>query len=360
MRLNKGRKNNLLTALFRGYLLQCGICSGIIVVIFGLLGIVLQQVLSRYIPQYYLVYRSLYLGIAAVIVWAVCIVILTWRLLKRVVAYVDELQEAAGKLFDEKVDYIELSPELGEIAVKINRLKQEAENNARLAKENEQRKNDLIMYLAHDLKTPLSSVTGYLTLLCDEPKIPEELRKKYLSIALDKAERLEELINEFFEITRFNLSNITLQYREINLTRLLEQLVYEFHPMLGEKNLQCELHAPENIGIRCDGDKMQRVFDNLLRNAVIYSTAGTTISIVAEQREENVEITFVNYGSTIPEEKLSRIFEQFFRLDATRSSGGGAGIGLAIAKQLVELHKGTIRAESGDGKVKFMVTLPLS
>ena len=327
--MNKGRKNNLLTALFRGYLLQCGICSGIIVVIFGLLGIVLQQVLSRYIPQYYLVYRSLYLGIAAVIVWAVCIVILTWRLLKKVVAYVDELQEAAGKLFDEKVDYIELSPELGEIAVKINRLKQEAENNARLAKENEQRKNDLIMYLAHDLKTPLSSVTGDLTLLCDEPKIPEELRKKYLSIALDKAERLEEL-------------------------------VYEFHPMLGEKNLQCELHAPENIGIRCDGDKMQRVFDNLLRNAVIYSTADTTISIVAEQREDNVGITFVNYGSTIPEEKLSRIFEQFYRLDAARSSGGGAGIGLAIAKQLVELHKGTIRAESGDGKVKFTVTLPLS
>ena len=120
--MNKGRKNNLLTALFRGYLLQCGICSGIIVVIFGLLGIVLQQVLSRYIPQYYLVYRSLYLGIAAVIVWAVCIVILTWRLLKKVVAYVDELQEAAGKLFDEKVDYIELSPKFSIVEIAIPKL----------------------------------------------------------------------------------------------------------------------------------------------------------------------------------------------------------------------------------------------
>ena len=129
---------------------------------------------------------------------------------------------------------------------------------------------------------------------------------------------------------------------------------------MGQSRKNTEQTPPENIGIRCDGDKMQRVFDNLLRNAVIYSTADTTISIVAEQREDNVGITFVNYGSTIPEEKLSRIFEQFYRLDAARSSGGGAGIGLAIAKQLVELHKGTIRAESGDGKVKFTVTLPLS
>lgn len=128
------------------------------------------------------------------------------------------------------------SPELSEIAININRLKQEAENNARLAQENEQRKNDLIMYLAHDLKTPLSSVIGYLTLLHDdEQQISQELREKYLSISLDKAERLEDLINEFFEITRFNLSNITLQYSNINLTRLLEQLIYEFKPILKEK-----------------------------------------------------------------------------------------------------------------------------
>ena len=171
MKLNKGIKSNLLTTLFRSYIFQCGIISVIIIVVSNLMGMLLQWLLSKYVPDYYLFYRSLYLGVAAVIVWALCIIFLTYRLLKKVVAYVDELQEATGKLFDSNVDYIELSPELSEIAAKINRLKQESEANARLAKENEQRKNDLIMYLAHDLKTPLSSVMGYLMLLRDEPQI---------------------------------------------------------------------------------------------------------------------------------------------------------------------------------------------
>lgn len=360
MKSNKGEKNNLLKTLFKSYIIQCGIISAIILIASNLLGMGLQWVLSKYVPQYYMVYRSLYLGAAATILWAVCIIIFTYRLLKKVVAYVDELQQATGKLFDKNVDYIELSPELSEIALKINHLKQESENNARLAKENEQRKNDLIMYLAHDLKTPLSSVMGYLMLLRDEPQISEELRTKYLSISLDKAERLEDLINEFFEITRFNLSNITLQYTEIDLTRLLEQLIYEFNPMLKDKNLQCDLCAPKSVTLRCDADKIQRVFDNLLRNAVIYSFHDTTITITAAQQEERMIIAFENCGNTIPKEKLSQVFEQFYRLDTARSTSGGAGLGLAIAKQIVDLHKGTIIAESENEKIKFTVTLPLS
>mgnify|MGYP001240331856 FL=1 len=125
------------------------------------------------------------------------------------------------------------------------------------------------MYLAHDLKTPLSSVIGYLNLLRDEKQISEELREKYLNISLDKAERLEELINEFFEITRFNLSNITLVYSKINLTMMLEQLGHEFKPMLAGKNLKCEFDVQPDMMLSCDANKLQRVFDNVLRNAVI-------------------------------------------------------------------------------------------
>ena len=227
MKLNKNEQNYLLTILFKSYILQSVICSGIILVCTVSLDMGLTWVLDRYVEHYYLIYRGLYVYMVGLILWVVCILYLTYKLLKKVVNYVYELQAATGKLFDKSVDYIELSPELSEIAININRLKQEAENNARLAQENEQRKNDLIMYLAHDLKTPLSSVIGYLTLLHDdEQQISQELREKYLSISLDKAERLEDLINEFFEITRFNLSNITLQYSNINLTRLLEQLIY--------------------------------------------------------------------------------------------------------------------------------------
>lgn len=224
----------------------------------------------------------------------------------------------------------------------------------------EQRKNDLVVYLAHDLKTPLTSVIGYLTLLRDENKISEELREKYLSISLEKAEHLEDLINEFFEITRFNLSNITLEYSRVNLTRMLEQLTYEFKPMFLEKNLKCELEIAPDTMIKCDVNKMQRVFDNLLRNAVNYSFDDSTIHIAVKQNGENLCIQFTNCGNTIPKEKLVRIFEQFYRLDVARSSrSGGAGLGLAVAKEIVELHNGTITAKSENEQIEFTVTFPL-
>ena len=362
MKLNKNEQNYLLTILFKSYILQSVICSGIILVCTVSLDMGLTWVLDRYVEHYYLIYRGLYVYMVGLILWVVCILYLTYKLLKKVVNYVYELQAATGKLFDKSVDYIELSPELSEIAININRLKQEAENNARLAQENEQRKNDLIMYLAHDLKTPLSSVIGYLTLLHDdEQQISQELREKYLSISLDKAERLEDLINEFFEITRFNLSNITLQYSNINLTRLLEQLIYEFKPILKEKNLKCTLNSTSDIMLHCDANKIQRVFDNLLRNAVIYSYTDTEVAITTELQENTIVITFENFGNPIAEEKLKLIFEQFYRVDTSRNTtSGGAGLGLAIAKHIVELHKGTIVAHSKDECIKFIVTLPLS
>lgn len=356
MKLNKNEQNYLLTILFKSYILQSVICSGIILVCTVSLDMGLTWVLDRYVEHYYLIYRGLYVYMVGLILWVVCILYLTYKLLKKVVNYVYELQAATGKLFDKSVDYIELSPELSEIAININRLKQEAENNARLAQENEQRKNDLIMYLAHDLKTPLSSVIGYLTLLHDdEQQISQELREKYLSISLDKAERLEDLINEFFEITRFNLSNITLQYSNINLTRLLEQLIYEFKPILKEKNLKCTLNSTSDIMLHCDANKIQRVFDNLLRNAVIYSYTDTEVAITTELQENTIVITFENFGNPIAEEKLKLIFEQFYRVDTSRNTtSGGAGLGLAIAKHIVELHKGTIVAHSQERINVFM------
>lgn len=169
---------------------------------------------------------------------------------------------------------------------------------------------------------------------------------------------MEDLINEFLEIARYSLSTITLQYSEINLTRLLEQLVYEFQPVLDQKGLTCRLAAGEDILLNCDADKMQRVFDNLLRNAVNYSYDGTEITIEAESGEDRVKLRFSNHGGTIPQEKLERIFEQFYRLDTGRGSSG-AGLGLAIAKQIVTLHKGTITAESGGGLTVFTVMLPV-
>ena len=360
MKLNKKLKHHLSAALFKSYIISCIIGTG---VIFGAALILTNLIfwfLETYVENWYMVYRSLYVWMAAIIIWGIYIVQLTYRLLNKVDGYVDELQEAAEKLFDHNINYIELSPEFGDIAVKINHLKQESENNARLAKESEQKKNDLVMYLAHDLKTPLSSVIGYLILLREEKQISEEMREKYVSISLEKAEQLENLINEFFEITRFNLSNITLQYSRINLTRLLEQLIYEFKPMLKEKNLKCNLMTSDDVMLSCDANKMQRVFENILRNAVIYSYNDTEITVRVDVKEESMEICFENQGNTIPAEVLERIFEQFYRLDSSRGTNRGSGLGLAIAKQIVELHGGTITAQSKDEKIRFMITLPAS
>ncbi len=277
------------------------------------------------------------------------------------VEYFIKINHGIEDIGRESTGEVSLPPELAATEKRINTIKHALERQKLDMKLAEQQKNDMVMYLAHDLKTPLASVIGYLNLLCDERQISEELRQKYLSVSLDKAERLEELINEFFEIAKFNLSNITLQYSRISLTRLLEMLLYEFQPMLHEKNLNCNLMVPEDMTIRCDADKIQRAFDNILKNAVTYSFEGTHIDIAAAGQGENVEITFTNHADTIPEEKLERIFEQFYRLDVSRSTNsGGAGLGLAIAKQIIELHNGTITARSENETVAFKVTLPIS
>lgn len=275
--------------------------------------------------------------------------------------YFIEINRGIDKIGSGEEGEVVLPPELAATEKKMNALKHTLEKQKLDARLAEQRKNDLIMYLAHDLKTPLASVIGYLNLLRDEKEISGELREKYLSVSLEKAQRLDDLFHEFFEVAQYSLSNIELRYGSINLTRLLEMVLYEFQPMLHEKGLDCSIRANEDISLLCDGDKMQRVFDNLLRNAVLYSFPGTKIEIGMSRQGENAEVTFTNQGDDIPEEKLERIFEQFYRLDASRGTeGGGTGLGLAIAKQIVELHHGTITAKSRDGMVEFKVLLPIS
>lgn len=291
------------------------------------------------------------------LIGALVIFLYYWR---KTLSYLDTIVNAAEILVGRDEEFIHLPPILIEVEEKMNHVKSEANRNARLAREAEQRKNDLIVYLAHDLKTPLTSVIGYLTLLRDEQEITDELRQKYTSVSLEKAQRLEDLINEFFEITRFNLSHLTLEISKVNLSRMLEQITYEFFPLFSEKKLTCSLHVPPDFEIKCDANKMARVFDNLIRNAVNYSFENSVINIYVEQKNDLISIWFINEGNTIPEEKLSRIFERFYRLDTSRASHtGGAGLGLAIAREIVQQHGGTITASSHNEKVVFTVTLPI-
>ena len=286
-------------------------------------------------------------------------VAISYWTISRPFQYLEALTAAADRLAHPGEEPITLPDALKDTENQLNLARERALRDAMAAKEAEQRKNDLIVYLAHDLKTPLTSVIGYLTLLRDEPDISPALRARYTGVALDKAERLEDLINEFFDITRFNLTHLELEKRSVDLSRMLQQVASEFEPQFAERDLTCALDLPPAMEYGCDPDKLARVFDNLLRNACHYSTAGTVVNIAATVGQDAIILTFANSGVTIPEEKLGRIFEQFFRLDSSRATRtGGAGLGLAKAKENVELHGGAISAKSEAGLTTFTVVLP--
>lgn len=301
-----------------------------------------------------------YILLIIAVVFFVAWILLSYYFISRPLRYLDEIIAASQRLANPTAEPILLPDAMKYVQDELNLVREQALSNARMAREAEQRKNDLIVYLAHDLKTPLTSVIGYLTLLRDEPQISPELRAKYTGIALDKAERLEELINDFFDITRFNLTTLSLETERINMSRMLEQITSEFYPILAEKELVFDARITPDLEVLCDPDKLERVFDNLIRNAVNYSYRHTTITLTLDQQENNVCLHIQNHGKTIAPEKLAHIFEQFFRVDSSRtSSTGGAGLGLAIAKEIVELHGGSITAESAEESITFTVLLPM-
>jgi len=274
--------------------------------------------------------------------------------------YFDEISAGMDQLVEETEGVISLSPEMDFMEKRLNTIKQKLEKRTKDAQEAEKRKNDLVVYLAHDIKTPLTSVIGYLNLLDEAPEMPPEQKAKYVGITLEKAYRLEQLIDEFFEITRFNLQSIVIDKGKINLSFMLQQISDEFYPLLAPHGKKICVDAPDGLYLIGDADKLSRVFNNILKNALAYSYNDSTIYLKAERKSEEIIITFTNEGDTIPAEKLESIFEKFFRLDASRSSQtGNAGLGLAIAKEIVAAHGGRITAESENNKVIFTVSLPI-
>ncbi|MDW8800318.1 HAMP domain-containing sensor histidine kinase [Clostridium sp. A1-XYC3] len=269
------------------------------------------------------------------------------------------IAESMNSFIKSDGDELVLPQKYSEIERELIKIKATSERHQQLMQTEMQRKNDLITYLAHDLKTPLASVIGYLSLLDEAQDMPPEQRMKYVGVALNKAYRLEELTNEFFEITRFNLQSIVLNKGKIKLAFMLQQMTDEFYPMLSPKGKETEIHISEDLILFGDADKLARVFNNILKNAIAYSYENTTINISAAQQGENVVITFVNQGDPIPPQKLDTIFEKFYRLDSARSTNtGGAGLGLAIAKEIVTAHGGTITVESNLEHTVFTVKLP--
>ena len=251
--------------------------------------------------------------------------------------------------------------EYAEISSQMLEIKSAMQHHEQILRDEANRKNDLIVYLTHDLKTPLTSVIGYLSLLDEATDMPSEQKNKYIGIALDKSHRLEKLINELFEITRYNLQQIELEKESIDLSYMLVQMTDEFYPLLQTHGNTINLDVKEDTFLYGDPIKLARVFNNILKNAIAYSYQDTEIKIWTEKTDTELALYFRNKGRTIPPRKLNAIFEKFFRLDEARTTNtGGAGLGLAIAKEIITLHQGTITAKSENEWTTFCITLPLN
>lgn len=368
----RSKKNKLLKKTFINFVIKILVWSICMPLGIFLLAVLIDRLSFQWLydisPEVYNNFSEFFYSITdlrtsiipILIIWVIGILVLLYRLLKKVFGYIDEVGKATEDLVNKDVEYIELPDELEEIKNRMNHLKRESEKNEKLAKENEEKKDELIVYLAHDIKTPLTSMIGYLSILDEIDDMPKKKQKNYISIALDKSYRLEDLINELFDVARFNSEKIVLEKEELNLNLMLEQIIDDFYPTLRELNKSIKLNYNESIGINGDPDKLSRVFNNLIKNAISYSKEESEVVINLKKDNNNAIVEVINKGKQISKEKLSKIFEKFYRLDSARTSRtGGSGLGLAIAKDIVELHNGTIIAESNEEETTFQVTLPL-
>ncbi len=295
---------------------------------------------------------------AAIVLIFLLLLVFLFRWLTR---YFREINQGIDCLLSDREEQIRLSQEMQPFEIKLNTVQNILIQREQAARAAEQRKNELVMYLAHDIRTPLTSIIGYLRLLEQIPDLPDEEKEKYVHISLEKTYRLEKMINEFFEITCYNTQQITIASKAIDLYYLLVQVIDEHLPLFTEHGNYITFHAAESLEVCGDPERLARVFNNLLKNAVAYSSKGTEITVNAKETPEHIVVTVSNHGKTIPDDKLETLFEKFYRLDESRTSNtGGTGVGLAIAKEIVLLHGGTISADSKNGLTTFTVKLPIS
>ncbi|MBP3964596.1 HAMP domain-containing sensor histidine kinase [Paenibacillus lignilyticus] len=224
----------------------------------------------------------------------------------------------------------------------------------------ENSKEQLVLNLAHDLRTPLTSVLGYLDFILRGDQLTPEQINHYTSIAYTKSQRLEKLIDELFEITRVNYGKLQVEKKPLDLSELLIQLNEELYPALEKNNLTTRLNVAPHLTVTGDGELLARVFENLLTNAIRYGREGRFIDLNGWIEAEEAVIQVLNYGTCIPPEELPYIFDMFYTGDKARTqrSEGSTGLGLSIAKNIVTQHQGTITAQSDVIRTLFEVRLP--
>ena len=249
--------------------------------------------------------------------------------------------------------------EFSAMASNLNRMEADIRKLMDKERESERTKNELITNVAHDLRTPLTSIIGYLELLSGPVKLNEEMQKKYLDITYKKSKRLQKLIEDLFGFTKLNYGKISMKVSKVDIVKLLSQMLEEFYPNFMEKNLAYELQSnvPGKV-ITADGNLLARLFDNLINNAIKYGADGKRVLVQIHAEEEVVTVSVTNYGYVIPADELPLLFNKFYRVEQSRSTNtGGTGLGLAIAKNIVDMHGGTIQVTSDLNGTVFTVRL---
>ena len=291
---------------------------------------------------------------------------LTFLLLQRKsIRYIGKIAAAIQNISEGDLNIqveVEGDDEFAMMAASLNRMEADIRELMDKERESERTKNELITNVAHDLRTPLTSIIGYLELLSRGMPMEEEMRQKYIDIAYTKAKRLEKLIEDLFGFTKMNCGKIAMHVGRVDIVKLLGQLLEEAYPNFVEKNLSYDLQSnvPVKI-ITADGNLLARLFDNLIGNAIKYGADGKRVLVKILAQEDVVTVSITNYGYVIPPEELPLIFNKFYRVEQSRSSStGGTGLGLAIAKEIVDMHGGTINVTSDlDGTV-FTVKLQVN
>ncbi|MFB5674325.1 sensor histidine kinase [Paenibacillus terreus] len=285
-----------------------------------------------------------------------------YLLTRRYVAYFREISrginQLAGGDFSHRV-HIQSNDEIGDIARDINLASEKLQQAVERGDFAENSKEQLVLNLAHDLRTPLTSVIGYLDFILQGKDLTADQMKHYMTIAYTKSLRLEKLIDELFEITRMNYGKLRINRKLLDLSELLTQLTEEMYPVCEKSKLTARLEVPSQLMTSGDGDLLARVFENLLSNAVRYGKDGEYIDIRGRLDEGQVVIQVINYGDSIPPDELPHVFDMFFTGDRARThQEGSIGLGLFIAKNIVEQHEGSISVQSDLIRTEFEVRLP--
>jgi len=277
------------------------------------------------------------------------------RYLKYIISKVGSI---TNENFIEELDY-KGNDEIADLANSINIMSSRLKENYEKEKKIEVAKNELIVAVSHDLRTPLTSIIGYLELLKDDKFPYDDVQKDYLNVAYEKSVSLKEIIDGLFEFTKLNNDIATLEKIPFNIATLVNQIVGEQIPFFNEKNIQVKIESTAQE-LYCDIDiqKMVRVIENIVKNAEKYSFPNTIFKVSMMEIDNYIKISFENTGESISSEELEKIFEKMYRLDKSRTGEiEGSGLGLAIAKKIIELHSGKLCAECSNNTIQFNILL---